>query len=104
MTLHKAPVVQLSAYENLQEIQARVYKASGADSAKKVVGRILDAIDLLGPTPYLGPLHHDVFLAQRGYRKLIVGSYVVVYKVEDDQAVVLNVFHGASDYARRVGE
>lgn len=102
MTSHKAPLVQLSAYENIREIQARVLRTSGADSAKKVVGRILDAIDLLGPTPYLGPLHHDAFLAQRGYRKLIVGSYVVVYKVEEDQAVALNVFHGVSDYTRRV--
>lgn len=96
------PIVQLSAYENIQEIRARLIRSRGSSAAGKVVERILSAIDLLGPTPYLGPLHQDEFLASRGYRKLVVGDYVVVYRVENEQAVVLNVFHGASDYTRRL--
>lgn len=102
--LPEGPVVQLSAYEDLAGIQERVTRAAGSAAADRATDRMLDGIDLLGANPYLGPLHHDKFLSRRGYRKLVLGQYVVVYRVEEDRAVVLRVFHGAGDYARHMEE
>lgn len=102
MTSPERPNVQLSAYEDIAEIDDRLRRAAGAAAAEKTTGLILDGIDLLGPTPYLGPLHHDPMLARMGYRKLVRGSYIVVYRVIDGRAVVFRVFHGASDYTRRI--
>lgn len=102
MTSPEEPRIQLSAYEDIAQIRSRLVRAAGTTSADKTVDRILDGIDLLGQSPYLGPLHHDPVLARLGYRKLVLGHYVAVYRVEDGRAIVLRVFHGASDYAGRV--
>ena len=96
------PLVQQSAYEDLVEIQTRLARASGEAAADKVTNRILAGIDLLGPNPFFGPLHHDEALGSMGYRKLVLGNYAVVYRVEHGRAVVLRVFYGSSDYARHV--
>jgi mRNA-degrading endonuclease RelE of RelBE toxin-antitoxin system len=37
-----------------------------------------------------------------GCRKLIVGKYVVVYRIYDGQATVLRVFYGPSNYVDRI--
>ena len=100
MASHDNPRIQLSAYEDIAEIAEHLKRAASVRVASEMVERILDKIDLLAATPYLGPLHHDPVLAQHGYRKLIVGRYIVVYRVDDDVATVLRVFHGARDYAR----
>ena len=100
MASRKAPRIQLSAYEDIASIAEHLKKAVSSRVAAETVERILDKIDLLAATPYLGPLHHDPVLAQHGYRKLVVGRYIVVYRVDDDQTTVLRVFHGVRDYAR----
>lgn len=48
-------------------------RVAGTSSADKTVNRILDGIDLLGTSPYLGSLHHDPVLARLGYRKQVLG-------------------------------
>ena len=62
---HEAPQIQLSAYEDLAAIADRLVRYAGQTSANNITRRILDTIDLLGPNPYLGPLHHDPVLARR---------------------------------------
>lgn len=104
MTSHSKPLVQLSAYEDIAAILHRIERLSGKKSADRIVDRILSAIDLLATTPYMGPLHHDPMLARLGYRKLVIGQYVVVYRVDEGQATVLRVFHGRSDYTSQIGE
>lgn len=102
MTSHEGPRVQLSAYEDIAAIRDRLLRAGGPAAAKRTVDRILNGIDLLGSSPFLGSLHHDEVLARLGYRKLVLGKYVAVYLVDDGQAVVLRVFLGSSDYARHI--
>ncbi len=99
---HELPRVQLAAYEDIAAIAGRLERSVGRAAADKTVERILAGIELLGKTPYLGPLHQDEMLARQGYRKLVLGKYVAVYRVHDDQAVVLRVFYGASDYTRQI--
>ena len=101
---HEAPQIQLSAYEDLAAIADRLVRYAGQTSANNITRRILDTIDLLGPNPYLGPLHPDPVLARLGYRKLVVGRYVVIYRVDGERATVLRVFSGSSDYLRRIEE
>lgn len=98
------PLIQLSAYEDIAEISARIERYAGRSASQKTIDKILTSIDLLATTPYLGPLHHDDVLARLGYRKLVVGKYVVVYRVDDERATVLRVFNGKSDYTVRLEE
>lgn len=55
--------------------------------------------------PYWGPPASDMYLAQRGFRKLICSPYVAIYRVDGapgEEAVrIYRVFHQRSDYTRK---
>ncbi len=102
MALPSRPLVQLSAYEDISAIAEGLERFSGKRDADTAVEHILVGIDSLASSPYLGPLHQDPMLACLGYRKLVLGKYIVAYRVDDDCATVLRVFHGSSNYAGRI--
>lgn len=91
-----------SAWDDLAGIADYLIRVPGRHAAEEATDTILDTIELLGPTPYLGPLHHDPVLQKLGYRKLICGKYVCVYRVVDGTPVVYRVFHGRQDYTWRL--
>ena len=102
MTSHELPLIQLSAYEDIAGIADSVERYAGQTAADRITSKTLGGIDLLASTRYLGPLHQDPILARSGYRKLVVGKYVVVYRVYEGRATVLRIFHGPSNYVSKV--
>ncbi len=69
-------------------------------SAERTTDKLLDNIEKLSKTPYIGSVHSDSVLGGMGYRKLICGEYVVVYRIVNDDIFVYRVFHGSSDYPK----
>ncbi len=67
---------------------------------------VLSAAKTLAEFPYWGPPASDVYLARRGFRKLICSSYVAIYRVDEkDGAIavrIYRVFHQRSDYAKKI--
>ena len=63
-----------------------------------ITNRLLDTIDLLEETPLIGPLHHDPVLQSMGYRKLLCGQYVCIYRIVDGIPIVYRVFHESQNY------
>jgi len=65
------------------------------------VGRISDTLE---ETPLLYPLCSDSRLAELGYRKAIVRTYILVYEIDETaQAVrVLRFFHESENYASKL--
>ena len=55
---------------------------------------------LLEEHPYLFEEARDPLLRQRGYRKFIVGNYVVLYLVDDEHkaGIIARLFYGKRDY------
>lgn len=98
----REPRILQSAWDDLAEIADYLVRVSGERTAEDTTDAILDTIELLGATPFLGPLHHDRVLQQLGYRKLVCGKYVCVYRIVDDIPVVYRVFHGRQNYAWRL--
>ena len=98
----REPRILQSAWNDLAEIADYLMRASGERIAEETTDAILDTIELLGATPFLGPLHHDRVLQQLVYRKLVCGKYVCVYRIVDDIPVVYRVFHGRQNYAWRL--
>lgn len=98
----REPRILQSAWDDLAEIADYLVRASGERAAEETTDAILDTIELLGATPFLGPLHHDRVLQQLGYRKLPCGKYLCVYRIVDDIPVVYRVFHGRQNYAWRL--
>ena len=69
---------------------------------------LLDAIDSaianFSANPAIFPLCRDERLADLGYRKSVVRSYIMIYSVDDSEEVVriLRFFHGSEDYANKL--
>lgn len=74
--------------------------AVGPISAEKITDKLLDSIENLGEYPLLGAEHSDPVLQERGYRKLVCGEYIVVYRLIDDIIYVYRVVHGTIDYPK----
>lgn len=98
----REPRILQSAWEDLADIADYLVRVSGERVAEETTDEILDTIELLASTPLLGSLHHDSVLQRLGYRKLICGRYICVYRMVDDVPVVYRVFHERQNYAWRL--
>lgn len=86
------------AQRELQEI-ARVYlELAGADSARKITGQILDSLERLKTYPLSGSVPRDRWLREAGYRLVISGKFIAVYRLIERTVYVYHIAHGASDY------
>ena len=86
------------AQRELEEI-ARVYlELTGADSARKITGQILDSLERLKTYPLSGSVPRDRWLREAGYRLVISGKFIAVYRLIERTVYVYHIAHGASDY------
>lgn len=63
--------------------------------ANRLIDSITDRFFLLSSHPYVGRPRDDDF--GPGSRSFPVGKYVIVYCVEDEDALILRVAHGRRD-------
>jgi len=87
-------VWSLRALRDVEEIY-RYVAADKPDAARKLAGKLLLAGDQLALHPYLGRE-----ASAKGMRELIVGSYLLVYRVREDVEIV-TLLHGARRKKRR---
>ena len=86
------------AQRELEEI-ARVYlELASADSARKITGQILDSLERLKTYPLSGSVPRDRWLREAGYRLVISGKFIAVYRLIERTVYVYHIAHGASDY------
>ena len=74
-------------------------QSSSAGIADRVVDSITNQFVLLSRHPYLGRRRDDL---RSGLRSVTVGSYVVIYRVEESDVRVLHVLHGRRDITKIV--
>ena len=88
------------AQRELEEI-ARVYlELAGADSARTVTDQILDSLDRLETYPLSGSLPRDRWLKEMGFRLVICGKFIAVYRLIGSTVYVYHIAHGTSDYPK----
>ena len=81
------------AEADLDEIWLYVAKESGSiEIANRMIDAITDRFFTLARFPYIGRSREEDF--GPGYRSLAVGEHVIVYSVENDDALILRVVHG----------
>jgi len=89
------------AESELDRIWLYVARESGVPS---IADRVVDAIEarmrLLVRNPQIGR-RRDRDL-RPGIRSLAVGEYVVLYRIAEDEVVVLHILHGRRDIANLV--
>lgn len=96
-------VVLLSeARDELRQI-ALIHKAkAGPKSAKRITGRILEALRRLEDFPTMGTLPPYERIVRAGYRMLIVDDYLCFYAFRGTEVHVVHIVHGSVDYIRRL--
>jgi toxin ParE1/3/4 len=90
------------AEQDLDDIWLYVAKESGSiDIANHLIDSITDRCAALGSFPYIGRPRDEDF--GPGYRSLAVGEYVIVYCIENQDALILRAVHGCRDLERLFG-
>ena len=67
-------------------------KSSSIEMANRLIDTITDRFLTLARLPYMGRSREKDF--GPGYRSLPVGEYVIVYRVENEDVLVLRIVHG----------
>lgn len=69
---------------------------------------LLDSIekcyDSLAHLPLMYEACQDTYLKELGYRKAVIGNYIMVYRVdaETETVNILRLFHGKQDYVKLI--
>jgi toxin ParE1/3/4 len=89
------------ARAELDHIWDHIARETGsADLADRQINAITDRFSLLATWPRIGRARDDL---RPGLRSLPAGEYVIIYRVEDEDAVILHVFHGRQDIDTLLG-
>lgn len=77
------------ALDDLEEIFAHVAKDS-RDAARRLVNRVEEVVAAIAEFPHLGEPTRSA-----DFRKVPIGKYLIVYKVERNEVIILYIRHGA---------
>lgn len=90
------------AERDLDDIWLYIAKESGSiEIANRLIDTITDRCVALGSFPYIGRSRDEDF--GPGCPSLAVGDYVIVYCVENGDALILRIVHGRRDLERLFG-
>jgi toxin ParE1/3/4 len=85
-----------AAEAELDDIWYYIAKESQSiEIADRLVDSITDRFFLLATHPHLGRRRGDDL--RPGLRSFSVGDYVIIYRVENDDVLILHVMHGRRD-------
>jgi plasmid stabilization system protein ParE len=86
------------AQTELETIASVHYELVGPNSAMKIVKKIYASLELLKKQPYLGFPCKDRLLAESGYRTLVCGNYLCIYRLVGDMIFVYHIADGRTNY------
>jgi len=81
---------------DLDDIVMGIAERGGSfEAAERLVSGIVQRFNLLGDYPHMGRSRdHD---PGEGRRSLAVGEYVIIYRIEDGEVLILRVLHDRRD-------
>jgi plasmid stabilization system protein ParE len=91
-------VILEPAQRELEEIAEIHLRLSGPNSARNVTDLIYDTLARLEMFPLSGHPLKDRELLAIGYRYVIAGKYICIYRLIADTAYVYHIVHGTSNY------
>lgn len=84
----------------LDDIWLYIARASGSiDIANRLIDSITERFRLLGRHPQIGRHRDDL---RPGLRSFAAGEYVIIYRVEEQDALILHVMRGSRDLSTSV--
>ena len=91
-------VILEPAQRELEEIAQIHLNLVGPNSARNITNIILDTLSRLETFPLSGHIPQDKELRNVGYRYVLAGKYICVYRVIVETVYVYHIAHGASNY------
>lgn len=89
-----------TAWEDLKQIEDYYLIQFGAETALKVSDHILDTIERLESFPDSGSLTPDKWLNEQGYRMVISGKYVAIFRQIDSIIYVYHIANTQTEYTK----
>lgn len=89
------------AMDELDDIYGYISEELFAESAATdLLGRIENNILNLAIFPYSGSLFNDEYLRTKGYRRVIVDTYIIFYLVKEQkkQVIIMRILYGKRKY------
>ncbi len=87
-----------SAQRELEGIAQLHLRLVGPDSARNITDLIYGTLSRLEMFPLSGHIPQDKELRSSGYRYVIAGKYICIYRIIGDTVYVYHIAHGASNY------
>lgn len=91
-------VILESAQMDLESIAQVHMNLAGPNSARKITDSIYHSLSRLEQFPLPGFTPHDRELRNKGYRLVVSGNYICIYRPIADKVFVYHIAHGASNY------
>lgn len=88
------------AWTELETIADKHLCLIGAESAQKIMDKMLESIDNLKQNPFLGMECKDEILSGDKYRKLIIGNYLCFYRVIGKVVYIYHIVDGRTNYPK----
>jgi len=88
------------AWRELDEISQLHFSLVGAKSAERITSKILDMIERLRTTPYMGMAVDEPLIRHENYRRLVCERYLCFYKVIGNTVYIYHIIDGRRDYPR----
>ena len=92
-----------SARSSFGSIMAYLRKHYEPSAVLKIRTGLLDAVDLLSKYRGLGQMEPYLEHLGQGHRRMVVGKYKIIYRVEGDRIVVCDFFDARRDPAEMQG-
>ena len=88
------------AQRELEEIALVHMELAGVESARKITDRIFKALEHLRSHSHMGIECRDEILRWAGYRMLICGHYLCIYRLLGKTIFVYHIVDGRTNYPR----
>lgn len=81
-----------------------VYKLKSKQAARNLLEEIQKVYDAIAENPYLFQETEDLYLKHKGYHKVPVNNYVILYTINEIEKVVniSGVFHDLENYKNKL--
>lgn len=89
-----------TAWEDLKRIEDWYLVQFDMETALKVIDHILDTIERLENFPDFGSLTPDEWLNQQGYRMVICGKHVAIYRQIEKTVYIYHIADTRTEYTK----
>ena len=98
-------IVSINANENIENIIDYVARRlSNPEAVKAILDDIETAYDKLEKAAEIYSYSSDLYLARKGYRKLLLDkhNYVILYQVVGDEVHIGGIFHTRENHIKKL--